>query len=340
VVARAKPYVVNLVSEMDEAMLRRQEPETELEFVYSGEPVEADWHVVYDRIEEIVVPNHSSRCVFMVGEPPEIRKYDTSVLSQYGSVISAPFGYMKGLTNVTPAAGLLPWRVGIAIERNAPRVTLTRQDFMSLAAPTSDTVSVVTSQKTISKEQVQRLKLIDYLAARIPEMQVFGRDTNMVDDKADALRASKYHLALENCQQPGFWTEKLSDPILMENVTFYSGNNGWEADFARGGGILGLDIRNFVAVYETIRKCLDSDYYSQVRTSLVANKVRVMKSRNLHSAIEYSLSNSSFLDNSRPRETFFPRHKTRERLFSARRCRRASHLSKLKWTSLIAKLDI
>jgi len=320
VVARKKPHIVNLVSEMDEAMLRRQEPETQFSFVYSKEPVEADWHVMYDRIAEIVVPNHASRCVFMVGEPPEIRKYDTVVLSQYGSVISAPFGYMKRLTNVTPATGLLPWRVGIAIERNEPRVTLNRQDFMSLAAPTSDTVSVVTSQKTISKEQVLRLKLIDYLAARIPEMQVFGRDTNLIDDKADPLRASKYHLALENCQQQGFWTEKLSDPILMENVTFYSGSNGWQSDFANGGGILEIDIRNFAAVYETIRKCLDSDYYSQVRSSLAANKVRVMKSRNLHSAIEYCLSSSPCLDDSSPNETFFPRHKSRrERLLSARR---------------------
>lgn len=321
-VARKKAYLVNLISEMDEAMLRRQEPETQFEFVYSREPVEADWHVMYDRIDEILVPNVTSRCLFMVAEPPELRRYDTSVLSRYGSVISAPFRYMRRLNNLRAATGLLPWRVGIAMENHNPSVTMTRDDFMTLAPPTSDTVSVVTSQKALTKYQVSRLKLIDHLSARIPEMQVFGRDTNLVADKADALRASKYHLALENCQQNGFWTEKLSDPILMEAVTFYSGHNGWESDFAKNGGILDINVEKPAAVYETIRKSLDSDYYSQVRSSLVGNKEKVMRSRNIHGAIAHVLASVQAIEKVKSQETFFPKQRTRkERLIPLPLCR-------------------
>lgn len=302
---------------MDETMLRRQEPKTQFEFVYSQEPVEADWHVIYDRVDEILVPNITSRCLFMVGEPPELRRYDTSVLSRYGSVISAPFGYMRRLKNLRAATGLLPWRVGIAIENQNPIVTMTRGDLMSIESPTSDTVSVVTSQKAMTKHQVRRLKLIDYLLARIPEMSVFGRDTNLIQDKADALRASKYHLALENCQQNGFWTEKLSDPILMEAVTFYSGHNGWENDFAKNGGILEINVGNPASVYELLRKSLDSDYYSQVRSSLVANKQKVMTSRNVHGAIVHALAGLPTFEKVNSAQTLFPRQRTRkERLIS------------------------
>lgn len=117
-------------------------------------------------------------------------------------------------------------------------------------------------------------------------MRVYGRGTRTVDDKAEALIPSKYHLALENCQQPHFWTEKLSDAILTDNVTFYSGRNLWNQDFDGLGAIIEIQIDNPRAAYISIRRAMDEGIYEAALNDLLSNKTRVLEKKHLHAAIE------------------------------------------------------
>jgi hypothetical protein len=308
----APATLINVVSGIPSEILRRQETESAYGYIYSMDPVEADWHVAIDITEQLELPNHSSRCIFVAAEPPEIRRYDPAVLSKYGTVLSAPFRYLGRLPNLHPASGLLPWRVGLGIENGYPRVNLSRRDLEYLEPPTSESISVVTSQKAYTRLQVKRLKLIEYLAARIPELEVFGRDTRPIDDKAEALRRGRYHIALENCAQTGFWTEKLSDPILMENVTFYSGRNRWQSDFAGEGAIIEIDVSRREGAYESIRRTLDSNSYEASRKALIANKRAVLEKLNLQTTIEQVINRSNGPQaGTRQGRTALPRHRTR-----------------------------
>lgn len=307
----SKP-TINLISRMSPSILIRQEPVSSFTYIYSESPVEADWHVVIDITEEMFLPNVKNRCLFVVAEPPEIRQYDTYALAEYGLVLSAPFKYLKKMENLKVETGLLPWRIGIGIERESPSINLSCDEIARLNPAKIDSLTVVTSNKAYTKQQIHRLRLIDFLSSRIPEMQVFGRDTVPVDDKADALVTSRYHLALENCTQDKFWTEKLSDPILTENITFYSGHNLWRCDFPGWGAIHEVDVSKPRNAYAAIRRVLDSGQYERVIPILKKNKNRVLHDLNLHKAIERAIIAQSPRDTElEGRTTYVPTHRSR-----------------------------
>ena len=44
-----------------------------------------------------------------------------------------------------------------------------------------------------------------------------------MDDKLDAIRGYRFHLVLENCRVPHYWTEKLSDSYLGWSFPLYVG---------------------------------------------------------------------------------------------------------------------
>ena len=277
--------VVNFVSKIPQVVLERQEPSSSFVSHYSTAPLPADWHVLIDYTDQAFIPNSRARCMFVALEPPEIRKYDLDALAAFGCVLSADFKYLSRLNNVSVTSGLLPWRVGLGIESEKVRVNMDFDDLLHAATPSQHVVSVVTSDKALTSAQRQRLRLVEYLDSRLPEMQIYGRGFDLLDDKADALIASKYHLALENCFQRHFWTEKLSDPIMMRNVTFYSGRNAWQADFSGSPAIVEVDIYAKRRTYEVIRKTLDQDVYESCSSELEANRLAVMRSMNLHSVV-------------------------------------------------------
>jgi hypothetical protein len=317
-----KTTTVNVVSCMPEVVLKRQEPTSSFQFVYSSAPVPADWHVIVDFCEVMSVPNKPERTMFVATEPPDVREYDLRVLKGYGGVLSAPFGYLRGLPNLAPASGVLPWRVGIDLEFGKLRVNLDRDSILLTEAPQEDILSVVTSEKANTRIQIMRLKLLDYLMKKMPDMEVFGRNFITVNDKAEILRRSRFHLALENCMENMFWTEKLSDPILMQNVTFYSGRNNWQNDFLGGNAIIEISLRDFRDTYQVIRRGLDSIDYKGTRDALMENKARVMSKLNFHHVVENFIRRQSVDDGCSPRDLMrFPKHmnSTGARIRKARR---------------------
>ena len=68
-----------------------------------------------------------------------------------------------------------------------------------------------------------RFNFMRDLMQLLPEMHVYGRGARALDDKADALDAYRYHVAIENYIGPHHWTEKLSDAFLGLTLPFYAG---------------------------------------------------------------------------------------------------------------------
>lgn len=268
----------------------------------------ADWTVVVGLTRALDLPNPHERCIFIATEPPEVMLYDRRCLSHYGTVVAGQFRYLRSLPVLRVHTGLLPWRVGVAIEQESPEITMTRNDFLALPPAADRSLSVVTSDKSFTSAQVKRLRLIEYLSKRIPEIKVYGRSFRLVSDKADPLRLSQFHLALENCRQSRFWTEKLSDPILMGAVTLYSGGNGWRVDFPTTRAIVEIDVDHPTRAYDQVRKILDTFSYDQHLEDLRANRREILERLNLHAVID-KVVNAHSLHMRSSGTTRVPRHR-------------------------------
>ena len=207
--------------------LERQEPPSEgVSWVYSTEPQEADWHVVRGVRDRLLIPNSSDRTVFILGEPPEVLKYDRSVLLSYGHVLGPRFRYLGRLPNHRHVGGLLPWRLGLpGIESSmTAEKSLSFDQLCALEPPPGDRITMLVSDKADTALQVARLRFRDYLAHRLPELEVFGRGSAEVKDSLTVFRRGSFHIAVENSVHPGYWTEKLSDPLIAWNYVAYGGH--------------------------------------------------------------------------------------------------------------------
>jgi hypothetical protein len=96
--------------------------------------------------------------------------------------------------------------------------------------------SAVTSDLGYMEGHIDRLLLIHVLDQKLSEhFDVYGRNTGngffdllsnycgQLDNKYLGLYEYAYHLAIENTFMGDYFTEKISDPILSECLTFYDG---------------------------------------------------------------------------------------------------------------------
>lgn len=285
--------LVNIVSEVPGEVWRRElDPSLRVRFHYSSKPQPADWHVVYGLTTDLAIPNVRGRTIFVTPEPPAVVHYDRRVLRRYGLVVTGGFRYLARMPNTLVRTGLLPWRLGVAYEVGNVQPALSRADILEARLPTEDRVTVVTSLKSQTPHQRDRLRLLDFLARRIPELEVYGRDRAAIADKATALRKGRYHLALENCAERFFWTEKLADPLLLRNFTFYSGSPDIAADFNMRS-IRQIDVNDHEASYATIRRSLDNDDFSKSGDALSENRDSVLNRANLQAVLESIVVNKN-----------------------------------------------
>ena len=55
------------------------------------------------------------------------------------------------------------------------------------------------------------------------KLDLFGWGFNNFENKWDVIAPYKYHIAIENCSLPYYWTEKLADSFLGNAFPFYYG---------------------------------------------------------------------------------------------------------------------
>lgn len=193
--------------------------------MYSNTPVEADFHVIYGIRDPISVPNTRERTMFVVVEAPEVEVYDLRVLRAYGTVIGPRYSYLSTLTNYRFAEGILPWRVGLDVgATGTPQIRLGRDDLLSAPRVQNESISVVVSDKAFTPHQRRRLEFVDHLTSAISNVSVFGVGTRPVGDTAEVFGKFGVTVALENASHVGWWTEKLGDPLILQNGVIYGGH--------------------------------------------------------------------------------------------------------------------
>jgi len=85
------------------------------------------------------------------------------------------------------------------------------------------TLSLIASNKKRLKGHRLRHKIVRWIRAEGIEADIMGRGYHPFDDKAEGLAPYRYSVVIENCQQNGYFTEKLVDALLLKTVPIYWG---------------------------------------------------------------------------------------------------------------------
>jgi hypothetical protein len=313
--------IVNVVSQIPEAIwLREFPPGLAHEYVHSESPIEADYHLIYGLRSPLSIPNPLNRIGFVASEPPEIRRYNLTVLQKYGAIFAPSFSYLLPLHNYQYLCPVAPWWVGSNAggqdhySGGEVAVTLDRENFSNLAEPSQDVLSVIVSSKSRTPLQIQRLKLVDFLAAKLTDIEVWGEGGRFARDKADVLRRSRYHLAVENSVHSGYWTEKLADPILMSNFVFYWGAPDYGSVFSPGA-ICSINPFDIDGSYRAISEAMGQEKWQASSKERRENRRILIEEQSFHRAIdrllpEYGLDGCSKSVTTIPAHQPYPRWKS------------------------------
>lgn len=244
-------------------------------------PADYDVLIVYTRASYSIptrIPR--SRTAFVAAEPDAIHPYSVAFLNQFGIVVTGtdkPLATEKWLT-----ACCTLWFAGIDFSKPFTQEHLVGADwFRALSLPAKERkISVVTSTKNFTPFHRKRLEFIGKLQELIPEhLVVYGRGHRSVDDKKDAMLPYAYHLAIENCDGPHLWTEKLSDPLLCWAVPFYAGC-GNAHEYFPADSLEYVDLDNPAAAARRMVDLLQSDHYDRTVGSLKEARRRILDELN------------------------------------------------------------
>ena len=93
-------------------------------------------------------------------------------------------------------------------------------------------LSWITSNRTDTAGHVKRLKVIEQLR-QLPDLDLYGRGYNPIEDKWDGLAPYRYSIAYENFSNANYWTEKLMDCFLSWTMPIYYGCTDLERFFPK-----------------------------------------------------------------------------------------------------------
>lgn len=293
--------LVNVVSQVPPAIWERELADGLChDYIHTTEPATADIHVIYGLRSALEIPNSRSRVIFVGSEPPEIREYNLSILSRYRDVLAPAFIYLRGLSNYSRISAIAPWWIGTHAGgrehygEGTVHITLSREDIVFHDPPSRDSLSIIVSAKERTPLQQQRLRLVDYLDKRIGNLEVWGEGRQYARDKSDVLRESRYHLAIENSQHPGYWTEKLSDPVLMSNFVFYQGDPSVKESFDNGS-IAQIDCFDLDGSYRRISENMEADAWASTSTIREKNRGIVLNDLSFHRVLDSFLDKRAFV---------------------------------------------
>lgn len=294
---------VNIVSQVPADIWLRELPTLgSMEMIHSDVPIPADVHVIYGLRTKMLVPNTAANTIFVASEPPEIRRYNLQVLSKYRAVLGPGYSYLEDLPNYWKVSAICPWWVGSRAggeqhyDPKRMRISLSRKSLVAGFEPVNDILSVIVSSKTRTPMQQQRLRLVEYLLHRIPSMEVFGFNYKELLDKKDALINSRYHLAVENSCHAGYWTEKLADPILMNNVVFYAGDPTIHRSFD-SGSVIRVNPYDQEGTYREIASRMSEERWERSKPARLGNRTLLLENLSFHRTLERFLKDNTFAPN-------------------------------------------
>lgn len=225
-----------------------------------------------DRCE--VAPENT---LFIAGEPPAKKVYPKGFYRQFGRLVDTH--ELSGHPQVTVSAPGLCWHVGLDQKSGSYRYGY--DHLLALARPEkTDKISVVCSNAATTPGQRLRLAFLARLKERLGGRLVhYGRGFEPIDDKMDAILPHRFHLVLENSEQPHYWTEKLADSYLGWAFPLYVGCPNLSEYFAPES-FVHLDPNAADAAADKILRLLESPASLDEQALLAEARLRVLQEYN------------------------------------------------------------
>ena len=251
-----------------------------------------DWLVVYDDLpsetgslfsgssERLACPR--SNTLLITTEPSSVKIYGTSFLKQFGNILTSQENDLIKLPSAIHSQPGLRWYYGMG------RATAVDYDTMKSTShpPKTAAISTVCSSKqqthTLHKK---RYDFIQWLAERMPDLQVFGHGVRDIEDKAEAIDSFRYHIAIENHVCEHHWTEKLSDCFLGWSLPIYHGCPN-ATDYFPEDSFIRIDIDHPEEAERIIRGAIEDGEYERRLPAISEARRLVLDEYNLFAVIE------------------------------------------------------
>lgn len=261
------------------------------EFLLDREARGYDWAVVYDDVPPAAgeAGRHGSEVLdclptntlLVTTEPSSIKTYGDSYTGQFGVVLTSQETWALPHPQRIWSQPALHWFYGVGEGR------VRSFDDMVEHPPTdkSASLSMVFSPKRMRHTlHWQRHEFMRSLMEHLPDMAVFGKGARPLDDKADALDAFRYHVAVENHIGAHHWTEKLSDAFLGMALPFYSGCPN-VTDYFPPDSVIPIDLNDPVGAASIIRQAVASNEYERRLPAIMEARRRVLYDYNLFAVL-------------------------------------------------------
>lgn len=229
-------------------------------FIFEDPGKPYDYLVVWDRPLLLVKRRCPGRNTIHVNtEPNEVQRYEKGFLDQFARclTIDPEINHPAAVYTQPGLNWYLGWKPG----------TDTRQDAVGwrelrglFDEPRTKLISVIASNKSPLHEK-KRFTFANALKGHLGDrIDFFGRGWREMDDKLEALRGYRFHVALENSSYPHYFSEKLSDPFIAGCQPIYWGCPN-VADYFPEEALILIDIDDIHGSIRRIEQaiCADED---------------------------------------------------------------------------------
>lgn len=289
----------------------RQLPKGELiwngyKFFVNEDVEEADfWVVCYQRL-----PNNQETCrvapentIYITWEPDSVYHFSQGFLNQFGKVVSCQ-EHLKHRNLVKDHPGL-GWHMGMVIKDGKATYTKTYDDFLNTTPEKTKLISVISSNKAFTKGHRERMEFVQKLKVHFgDQLDVYGRGLKSFDDKWDVIAPYKYHIALENCSIPYYWSEKLADSFLGNAFTFYYGCTNVD-DYFDNRSFRAIDLHDADAAIKIIDKAIAEGLAEKNADAVQESKLRVLTQENFFAVVVRHLQG---MNTDAPKQVYTIRH--------------------------------
>jgi hypothetical protein len=260
-------------------------------FMFEREARDYDWLVVYDDIppgkdQARNIAHEPLACaatstILMTTEPSTIKIYGNDFTRQFGAVVTSQEAWALPHRQRIYTQPALHWFYGVGSERVRPFAEI---ETASHSPKTRDLSMVFSPKRQKHTLHHRRFDFMSRLMELMPEMDVFGRGARPLDDKAEALDAYRYHVAIENYVGPHHWTEKLADTFLGLALPFYCGCTN-ATDYFPQESFIPIDMNDPDGAACIIRSAIANNEYEKRLPAIIEARRRVMHEYNFFALV-------------------------------------------------------
>ena len=256
-------------------------------------------------IEDLACPSRHTLLVTV--EPSSIKRYGRRFLAQFGSVLTSHEPDVLQHPDAIRSQPALRWFYGaghshwLTFDEMLANPPTTKRKLISTVASSKQQRHTLHRRRYLFTQELQQ---------RLPALEIFGHGVRDMDDKAEALDAYEYHVAVENHLGPNHWTEKLADTFLGCCLPFYFGCPN-AADYFPTQSFIPIDIFNPDESAQRIRSAMEAGEYQKRLPHILEARRRVLYDFNLFAVLSRLIEARHSTESRRPGAQLLSRHAMR-----------------------------